>query len=415
VIAGGERIAIIGAGIVGSALAFRLAERGLAVTLFDARPPGTLGPSRGNAGHIAGSDIFPLSHPGIAIEALGMLADGDGPLKIDPRYLPTLAPWLATFLRTGTGKRFEAATRAISLLCDGAVDAAEQLFADAGMPDCFRRAPALYVYDTERSLAAAGAGWQRKREAGHASTPVGRDELRDIEPALADRFAGAVLSHDWGQVSDPFEAVEGLFAAARGHGADFRQARVEALLPSDAGLLVRAEGRDEPFSRVVVAAGIRSRDFAAQVGEKLPVTAEGGYNLTYPSPGIAVDHPVVFADHGLVSTSLRPGLRIGGWAHYAGPNAPFRPAFHDRIATIARRFFPGLDQGGEIRWAGRRPSMPDSTPVISRSTADPRLYYATGHGHYGLTWAARTAEIMTALMDGDEDVAAPFSIRRFNP
>lgn len=407
-------MAIVGAGVVGTALAFRLAERGVAVTLFDAGAPGTLGPSRGNAGHIAASDIFPLSRPGIAVDALRMLVRRDGPLKIDPRYLPVLAPWLATFLRTGSGARFETATRAISILCDGAVDAAERLFADARMADRLRRVPALYVYDTARSLAASRAGWARKGAAGHGSTAIGRDALRDLEPALADRFAGGVLSHHWGQVSDPKEVVDGLFAGALGHGAVFRQAEVEAIVPSDAGLAVRAEGRDEPFSRVIVAAGIRSRDLAARIGEKLPVTPERGYNLTYPAPSIAVNHPVVFADHGMVSTSLRPGLRIGGWADYAGPDAPFRPAYHDRIARIAQRFFPGLDQQGAIRWAGKRPSMPDSTPVISRSTVDARLYYATGHGHYGLTWAARTAEIMTALLDGDEAAAAPFSIERFN-
>ncbi|UIJ71045.1 FAD-binding oxidoreductase [Aurantimonas sp. HBX-1] len=410
----GNGVAIIGAGIVGTALAFRLAQRGEAVTLFDAGAPGELGPSRGNAGHIAASDIFPLSHPGIAFEALGMLAKSDGPLKIDPRYLPTLAPWLATFLRTGSGKHFEAATRAISILCDGTVAATERLFADAGIPDRFRKVPALYVYDSPASLDAARAGWGRKAAAGHASTFVEQNRLRELEPALSHAFAGGVLSHHWGQVSDPKAVVDGLFEAARGHGAVFRQARVEEITPSEAGVVVRAAGRDQTFSRVVVAAGIRSGDFAARLGEKLPVTAEGGYNVTYPSPFIAVNHPLVFADHGMVSTSLRPGLRIGGWAEYAGPDAPFRPAYHDRIARIAKRFFPRLDPRDEIRWAGKRPSMPDSTPVLSRSIVDPRLFYATGHGHYGLTWSARTAEIMTALMDGDEAAAAPFSIRRFN-
>ena len=202
-------------------------------------------------------------------------------------------------------------------------------------------------------------------------------------------------------MSDPFEVVEGLFQAACDSGAVFRKARVDAIVPSSEGVSLRIEGHDEAFSRVVVAAGIRSRDFAVSFGEKLPVTAEGGYNVTYPAPSIAVNHPLVFSDHGLVSTALRPGLRIGGWAEYAGPDAPFRPIYHDRIARIAKRLFPKLDAR-------------DSTPVISRSTRDPRLFYATGHGHYGLTWAARTADIMLALIAGDEAAAAPFSIRRFN-
>ncbi|RUU15541.1 FAD-dependent oxidoreductase, partial [Mesorhizobium sp. M6A.T.Ca.TU.002.02.2.1] len=222
-------VAIVGAGIVGTALAFRLAEAGYRVTLFDSGAPGENGPSYGNAGHIAGSDIFPLSSPGIALEGLKMLARADGPLKIVPSHLPALIPWLLKFLRVGRGEAFETAIRAISTLCDGAVDATERLFTDAGIASMFRRVPALYVYDSASSMAASRAGWTRKAAAGHASREIGKAELISLEPDLAKSFAGGTLSFDWGEVSEPFDVVQGLFAAARSKGTTFHQAKVERI------------------------------------------------------------------------------------------------------------------------------------------------------------------------------------------
>lgn len=407
-------VAIVGAGIVGSALAFRIAGRGYHVTVFDPGLPGERGPSRGNAGHIAGSDIFPISSPGIATTGLKMLLDRNGPLKIAPTHLLKLLPWLTAFIRTGKGRAFEDATRAISSLCAGSVDATERLFAEAGIASMFRRVPALYVYDSMRSLEASREDWAAKAKAGHSSEEVTRTRLRDLEPHLADRFAAGVLSYDWAEVTEPYDVVFGLFKAAQARGVAFQKTEVQSVSCSETGTSVVADGKVYRFDRMIIAAGVWSAKLADQLGDRLPVEAEGGYNITYSEPGIVVSHPIVFSDHGIVSTNLRTGLRIGGWAEYAGLNAPARAGYFDRMATISQSMFPELNSANGTRWAGRRPSTPDSVPVISVSIRNPNVYYATGHGHYGLSWAARTAEILLDLLEGGATEAAPFSIRRFN-
>jgi len=74
----GASVAIIGAGIVGVASACALARRGYEVVVYDLAPPGEAGSSRANAGHVAASDIHPLSTPGIHWKALKMLINPDG-------------------------------------------------------------------------------------------------------------------------------------------------------------------------------------------------------------------------------------------------------------------------------------------------------------------------------------------------
>ena len=59
-----DSIAIIGAGVVGSAIAYALAREGRAVVLIDRAPPGEGGASFGNAGHVATELVCPQQMAG---------------------------------------------------------------------------------------------------------------------------------------------------------------------------------------------------------------------------------------------------------------------------------------------------------------------------------------------------------------
>ncbi len=407
----GARVAVVGAGIIGTSAAFMLAERGYAVTLFDRAEPGATGPSRGNAGHVVGSGIFPLAEPGIGVTGLKMLADPDGPLKVPPAHAASVAPWLWKFWRSSYGAPYERAIETLVDLNRGVVEETETLFARAGIARMVRRAPALYLYESEASFRASAGHWARRVSAGLASTPVDAAAIRDLEPALAPIFVRGMISHDWAIVSDPFEVVGGLFAAARARGIAWRQVMVDAI----EGANVVAGGDREPFDAVLVAAGVWSKPLARSLGETLPVEAERGYNLTYPDHTMAINRPLVLADRGVVATALTPGLRLGGWTELGGTTLPPNPAHWQAMRRITDAVLPGLRGAPAVEWMGHRPSMPDSIPVISRSARHPSVFYALGHGHYGLSWAAKTARMIGELVAGEvEDAAlAPFSISRF--
>jgi D-amino-acid dehydrogenase len=93
------------------------------------------------------------------------------------------------------------------------------------------------------------------------------------------------------------------------------------------------------------------------------------------------------------------------------PLDPRRPALLDRAA---RSLLPDLPPPAAHRM-GFRPSIPDSLPVIGRSSLDPRVLYAFGHGHLGLTLAAVTARHIAGLIGGREsaETLKAFSPRRF--
>ncbi len=76
----------------------------------------------------------------------------------------------------------------------------------------------------------------------------------------------------------------------------------------------------------------------------------------------------------------------------------------------------GLTVPQAAEWMGHRPSMPDSVPVMSRSLRHPAVFYAVGHGHYGLSYAAKTARLVGELIGDATDLSlTAHSITRFNP
>lgn len=415
-IAKGASIAVVGAGIVGVSSAFVLAERGYAVTLFDRAEPGLTGPSWGNAGHVVGSSIFPLATPGIAAEGIRMLMDPRGALKIPPAYLPAIMPWLWRFWRSSFGAAYEAGVKTLTAFNRGVIEDSEALCARAGISHLLKRDPALYLYESEASFRASRPGWDQRIAEGLRSDFVDAAEVRRLERHLAPIFTHGVISHDWAIVTDPYEVVMGLFGALRSRGAKFERSAVDAIKPRQGGVSLVANGSTRDFDAVLIASGVWSRALAGSVGENLPVEAERGYNVTYPNPATNIDRPLVFSDRGVVATALAPGLRLGGWTELGGTQLPPNPSRWTVMREITDAVLPGLKGAPAKEWMGHRPSMPDSIPVLSRSTRHPALFYAVGHGHYGLSQAAKTARVMGELIAGEATDAAwtAHSIKRFN-
>jgi D-amino-acid dehydrogenase len=114
-------------------------------------------------------------------------------------------------------------------------------------------------------------------------------------------------------------------------------------------------------------------------------------------------------------TPLENGIRLAGTVELGGLTAPPDWRRADRLLRQARPWLPGLKTEGMTRWMGFRPSMPDSLPVISRSPVYKNVLFAFGHGHIGLTLAARTGKFVADMALGRDPGIdlRPFRIDRF--
>lgn len=406
-------VVIVGAGIVGVCVASALCEAGKSVNVID-RSGIVEETSAGNAAALAFSDLLPLAHKGMLAHIPRWLADPLGPLTIRPAYLPRLMPWLFRFMRAGSQRHYEAAVGAQAALMRLSETEMLSLMDRSGTRSMLREDGCLELYDSEATFQKARPTYDLRARHGVVFEHLPRNRIADYQDGLSEHFAAATFVPGWKTVSDPQDLGKALWAYAQARGALFETGDVAAIDPS-AGAVRLADGRQFSGTSIVVAAGAWSRVLARQCGDRIPLDTERGYNTTLPLDAFGLKRQLFFADHGFVATPLTGGIRVGGAVEFAGLDAPPNFARARAMLAKAKRFMPGLNTENGRMWMGRRPSLPDSLPVIGRSSASPHILYAFGHGHLGLTQSAATGRLIRDLVLGHSAVIdlAPFSAARF--
>lgn len=409
-------VLVIGAGIVGLAIALRLQQDGRRVTAID-RTGVAAEASRGNAGAFAFTDILPLASPGMLRKAPRWLLNPLGPLSIAPAYLPRVAPWLFHFWRASFPERVRASAAAQAALMDLSIVETDAMLAAAGATDMLRSDGVLHLYESEAELAASQPGWQARADHGIAFTHLhGAQAIAEMQPGLSPALVAATFLPGWKTITDPLLLALALARRFTELGGRLRRAEALALEPTTDCIAVALTGPQHVTARhVVVAAGAWSHRLARTLGERIPLETERGYNTTLPVAAFDLKRQLTFGGHGFVVTPLACGVRVGGAVEFAGLDAP--PNF-DRAAVLlakAKRFMPDLATQGGTQWMGFRPSLPDSLPAIGAAARDARVTYAFGHGHLGLTQSAATARLVADIVLGRPSALdlSPFRPQRF--
>ncbi len=404
-------VLIVGAGVVGLGCAYHLRKDGLAVTVVDRDPEGDKC-SFGNAGGIGITEVVPAAVPGVFWRVPGWLLDPLGPLALRPSHAPRLIPWLLRFSRSAAPREVARISAALAALNLRVYDDLVPMLAETGLSGELFRKGALSVYESDAGFERDRAEWALKRSLGIETAEISGDEARNMEPALGPIVRRAIVTPQWGHVTDPKRIVDGLRRWLMATGVRFERGEVSDLTASS---LTLADGRSLAAGRIVIAAGAWSGLLARRIGDRVLLESERGYNTTLPAPGVALEREVIFAERKFTATPLTCGLRIGGAAEFAGLTAPANYRRSRALFTLARRYLPGLKTDGGSEWMGHRPATPDSLPVIGRSPRHASVLYAFGHGHVGLTLAATTGRIIADLVAGRPSVVdlSPYSIARF--
>ncbi len=410
-------VSVIGGGIVGVATALTLQLDGHRVTLFEPREPGSA-TSFGNAGGIVGNGFVPNATPGLWKRVPRMLTDPDSPLKMRWGYLPRLAPWLSAFLLSGTRERATGIAGEMAALTTRAVEAHRALVRAAGAPDILKPVGWLKIFRDDAALSGLSFDRALLDRFGTPYEVLGADELRQLEPGLTRDYSRAIFYPDSAFASTPFALTQAYLAAFLDRGGTLarEEARRFEIGPRGPVTLVTDRGM-HALDQVVIAAGAWSGRLAADLGQPVPLDCERGYHLNIAWDGASpvLNRPVVVGGPQFVLCPMADGLRLTGGVEFAGLDAA--PDFRRirRMVALARQVLPGLGDEITREWMGHRPSLPDSKPVIGRSSRHPNLWFAFGHGHLGLTLSAVTGRMIADAMSGRPPVIplAPFRDNRF--
>jgi D-amino-acid dehydrogenase len=409
-------VAIIGGGIIALAAAQKLQAAGRRVTVIE-RQGIAQAASFGNAAAFAFSDILPIAVSGKLRHMPKWLLDPLGPFSIRPSYMVKIAPWLLRFWRSGWPDRIERSIAGQGALMRLAEAEMASLLADTGLGSMVRHDGSLELYESEAEFTAAQPGWRARADQGIAFEHVRGERMAELQPGLAPRFVVGTFVPGWQNVTNPYDFALALARAVQARGGSFLRGEVTAVAPAGDGVTITlANGMSLASAAAVIATGAWSRRLSDPLGDTIPLETERGYNTTLPLGAFDVRRQLVFGGHGFVITPLGSGLRIGGAVEFAGLDLPPNFKRSEAMLTKSARFLPGLKPEGGTQWMGFRPSMPDSVPVIGPSRASPRIVYAFGHGHYGLTQSAGTGALIRDMLCGQAPAidVAPFSAARFH-
>ena len=399
----GKHVAVVGAGVVGLAIALRLRRDGYRVTLYDPNEPGSQ-TSAGNAAIIMTAQATPSADPALLRKLPALLRRKDGPLAVRMGHLPKMLPWLWLFFKQNSRSHRNQTAETLAPLALNSFRLWMDLAGPLDAPRHFRQSGMLQVYKTPKAFRAAQREAELRGEYDVPYEVVHAEEMRQLEPELRDGLAGAILYTDVAHCWDPRKLSDMISGHFRTSGGEVRRLHVRQLKPVDRNTIsvVTEEGNDS-YDEVVLAAGISSPALLKPLGVKPKIASERGYHLNLQEPGISINRPVIAGEGRFAITPLENAIRIAGTSEFAHPEAIPDWDRSDRLFDQAQELLPALDgDGNASRWCATRDSTPDGLPCVGRLKKHRNILCAFGHGHMGLTLAATTAEFIADLISKRE-------------
>ena len=375
-IGGKPRVAIIGAGVVGLGIAWRLAGRA-SVIVFD----------RGKAG------------AGASHAAAGMLAacceaePGEEALVVLGRESQARWPGFAEELGRASGIDVELRTEGTLVLALTADDQGEL----------------AHRLEFQRQQLDLPLEW------------LSAAATRAKEPHLAGKLAGAVFSPQDHQV-DNRKLVQALRIAAEVVGVavnEHRPVKEIVVRGGRASGVLFEDGTIEPADIVVLAAGAWSRSIAGLPPDRRPPVrpVKGQMLALRMDPKAPLLNHVLWAPGAYLVPRRDGRLIVGGTVEEKGFDETITAGGVMALLDAAWRAVPAIEELpiDEI-WVGHRPGSRDDAPILGPGPLE-NLFYATGHHRNGILLTPITADAMARLiLDGIADPAIkPFGLERFLP
>jgi glycine oxidase len=349
-------VAVVGAGVIGEAIAHELAFRGASVTLLDSRGAGR----------------------GATQAAAGMLV-----------------PYIEGFGRP----ILPLAARSLEMY-DGFV---ERLTHDTGIRVGYCRTGSLQVALSGEPVDEISVMAGRAQAADLRCQLFDARAVSEADPLLTPAVAGGLLIREHGFV------VAGDLAGALSAAAIQHSARVR--VPATVQRIARRNGRVEvefdndrvAADHVVLAAGSWSGQIEIEGVSPLPVRPVRGQLIQLAVQGPQLRR-IVWGSRCYMVPSTPGTLLVGATVEEAGFDERTTVAGVKELLQAACELVPSLSQatftGARV---GLRPTTPDEMPIIGRSTRMPGLVYATGHFRNGILLAPLTARMVADLVLEDRE------------
>lgn len=396
----GERVVVVGAGIIGIACAHYLSRAGYQVTVID---KGTVAGacSQSNCGYICPSHVLPLAQPSAIREALVSILNPRAAFRVKPRFSPAFWNWLWQFAIRCNKNHMKYAGGHLKALLDSSIDEFRNLLSELRLDVQWKDSGLLYVFQTSSGMAEfENKDKFLREEFGVAARRIGGSELPAADPALKPGLAGGFLYEDDAYV-DPALLGKAWSQSLAEAGVTFVENCTIRSIEKVHGRVTHVVTDVEtlPADQVLIAAGAWSAEFAQSLGCRIPIEPGKGYSITMASPKLRPRYPMLLPEHHVGVTPFEDSFRLGSMMDFVGFNESIP---RHRIAQLKNSAEPYLvEPHTDVvvqEWFGWRPMTWDSLPIIGRVPDIDNAYLATGHNMLGMSLAAGTGKLIAEIM-----------------
>lgn len=414
---------VIGGGLIGLATAQALIDHGEDVLVLEARESVGSETSFANGGMLTPSLPEPWNGPGVFGHLVTSLFVPGAAMKLRLGTIPSLLTWGVGFLRNSTRRHYLAASQDNYRLASYSLEKTREITDRFDLEFEFADRGTLCIYDNATSMANRMDLCERLSEIGLSAHQLGANEVVDLEPTLVPirrKLVGGIwLPGD--ARGDAHKFCNGLAAAIEIQGGTVQTGTVvDRLVVEDGRIIAVAIGEERiEAERVVVAAGVSSRNLLAARGIRLQVQPAKGYSITIEGEGLGQLPDVAIGDDSThsVLTSLGKRLRVAGTAEFAGYDKSLTPsrinALFDALISLLPDIAGRMKKEDVEPWTGLRPMSNDGRPFIG-PTPIGGLFVNTGHGALGWTMAMGSGSLIADQILGHAPAidSTPFRLAR---
>jgi D-amino-acid dehydrogenase len=391
-----QSVIVIGSGITGVSCAEELRRSGAKVTLIDRVKAGD--PSQtsfGNAGILAREGIMPIANPSMLKMIPQILLSPSSPVYLKWSYLAKFSPWALQFIMNGTRPKALPIILALNELIYDTVENHIQLSKNTDAARFIEKGDMTLLYRNRKQFSSDKFANQARRNLGIIWEELSRNELLDRDPHISKlyQFGLAYKNHGW--ITNPAAYVSSLAKHFQKNGGKILIGEVSKINGNNVelkgGIILKAEN-------IVLATGAWSKNLTSQLGHNIPLQAERGYHLSLKNASHMPPNTYLITDKKFGLTPMDGFLRCAGQSEFAPLEMPPNPKAIKNLRKFLFRLYPKLAYETETIWQGTRPTLPDSLPVIGRSSKNPSVIFAFGGQHLGLTMGPKIGKMVRDII-----------------
>ncbi len=407
-----QSITVLGAGIVGISCALELQRRGYQVTLVDRRGPGEE-TSAGNAGILSYSNITPLADPALLSRLHRLLLNLDTDFLMHYAHMPSLIPWLLRFLVRCRRDTYLLDGDAMSALTLASIDLHKQWIEAAGVQSLLNRGGGLKLYRNRHTFVRDQLERELLQRCGVQHTLLNADQVYQLEPDLNRVFSQGVLIDESISIRNPEKLCKAYAQMFTQAGGQLNRAAVKALQPAGDGWELTTDQGTLSVDKLVICMGAWTPEIIVQLGYANPLAIERGYHMIVsPAQGRQLSRPIFDVDASYVMSPMEMGLRVSTGTNLTRRETRPDPRQLNRVMPRVREAFPIDQLLLKEPWMGRRPTVPDTLPIIGPAPRHENLWLAFAHSHMGLTLGPISAVLIANFISGEQQ---PFSPEACSP